>query len=75
VKLNQIVGNRKPTVADWLSLADGYAVDSDYTLESVAPEGVKCRVCWDTRRCAECLGRYPDRCPEDCGDGTCPFCR
>lgn len=30
-----------------------------------------CGACWDTGLCAECLGRYPQYCPVDCGDGMC----
>lgn len=30
-----------------------------------------CPACWDTGLCVECLGRYPQYCPADCGDGTC----
>lgn len=30
-----------------------------------------CRHCWDTGLCAECLGRYPQYCPDNCGDGYC----
>lgn len=32
----------------------------------------RCPICWDTGLCAECTGQYPQYCPAQCDDGTCP---
>lgn len=72
--LAKVIGDRPVRREDWRSLAEAWGVDSDYTLGDIAPDGVECKVCWDYGLCAECLGRYPDQCPVDCGDGRCPVC-
>lgn len=30
-----------------------------------------CEECWDTGLCPECLGQYPQYCPNGCAGGTC----
>lgn len=74
MKLKEIIGDRQPDVSDWSALADGWSVDSDYTLTELAPDQVECKVCWDHHVCAECLGRYPSVCPNECPQGRCPVC-
>jgi hypothetical protein len=70
-KLSTLIGNRPPTINDWLLLADAWCLTSDYTLQDIAPAGVVCKTCWDTRLCAECLGEYPNQCPVCDGTGWC----
>lgn len=62
---------------DWRNLAFWWSLHSTYTLQSLAaelPEPVACTTCWDHGLCAECLGEYPDHCPNGCGDGRCTAC-
>lgn len=58
----------------WKGLAEAWTPQSDYTLQSLAPADVECTTCWDTRLCCECLGRYPDICPECNGQDRCMDC-
>lgn len=70
-KLRDLIGDRPPTRNDWHLLADAWGLDSDYTLQEVAPEGVGCATCWSWLLCAECLGQYPTTCPACEGSGLC----
>lgn len=58
----------------WKVIAGAWTFQSDYSLEELAPPGVKCKVCWDYWLCAECLGKYLDACPANCEDGRCTVC-
>lgn len=55
------------------AMADGWNTRSGYTLRGSAPDDVECKTCWDTDLCAECLGEYPEVCPDNCKDGTCVY--
>lgn len=47
----------------WYLALDAWTTTSEWTIQSIAPEGVTCKTCWDTKVCAECLGDYPKQCP------------
>ena len=71
---HDIIGDKDPAREDWHDLALAWGVNSDYHIRDIAPEGVRCTACWDWNVCGECLGEYPDTCPDGCEDGTCPSC-
>jgi len=69
------VAKSQAYIEEWRVVADRFSVINQNELSDLAPDGVKCKACWDTDICAECLGEYPHQCPNECGDGTCPECR
>lgn len=63
----------------WMIAADGYTAARSVIAAPPAHLVQRfgqpaCSTCWDTGLCYECLGRYPQYCPIDCGDGTCSSC-
>lgn len=70
--------NHPEWIAAWMIAAEKFSARFP-TIESPAAHLVRrhggglpaCASCWDTGLCVECLGRYPQYCPSECGDGTC----
>lgn len=67
--------NHPEWIAAWMIAAEKFSARFP-TIEPPAAHLVRrhgglpaCASCWDTGLCVECLGRYPQYCPSECGDG------